>query len=84
VTSVDVTAADVLAELDRTLLSSGIELVFAELKDPVKDKLKRFELFAQIGDKNFFPTIDEAVAAYLDSFDVDWDERGPPGPEERG
>ena len=81
VTSVDVTAADVLAQLDRTLLSSGIQLVFAELKDPVKDKLKRFELFAQIGDKNFFPTIDEAVAAYLDSFDIHWDDHGPPGLE---
>ena len=47
-TSVDVTAADVLAELDRTLHDAGIELHFAELKDPVKDKLKRFGLFAQI------------------------------------
>jgi high affinity sulfate transporter 1 len=72
VTSVDVTAADVLSELDRTLQESGVELVFAELKDPVKDKLKRFELFAQIGEKNFFPTIGAAVGAFLDNFDVDW------------
>ena len=50
VTSVDVTAADVLAELDETLQAEGIELCFAELKDPVKDKLKRFGLFAQIGE----------------------------------
>ena len=49
VTSVDVTAADTLAELDQTLHEAGIELCFAELKDPVKDKLKRFGLFAQIG-----------------------------------
>jgi high affinity sulfate transporter 1 len=75
VTSVDVTAADVLADLDRRLHASGIQLVFAELKDPVKDKLKRFELLAQIGDKNFFPTIDEAVAAYLDRFDADGEDR---------
>lgn len=81
VTSVDVTAADVLFELDRTLQESGVELVFAELKDPVKDKLKRFGLFAQIGEKNFFPTIGAAVGAFLDIFDVDWvdwDERDAP------
>ena len=50
VTSVDVTAADTLAELDETLHEAGIELRFAELKDPVKDKLKRFGLFSQFGE----------------------------------
>jgi high affinity sulfate transporter 1 len=72
VTSVDVTAADVLAELDRTLHSAGIELSFAELKDPVKDKLKRFGLFTQIGERSFFPTIGAAVSFYLESHAVDW------------
>ena len=46
VTSVDVTAADVLSELNETLRRNGVKLCFAELKDPVKDKLKRFGLFA--------------------------------------
>ena len=44
VTSVDVTAADVLVELDEALRAKGVELLFAELKDPVKDKLRRFGL----------------------------------------
>ena len=44
VTSVDVTAADMLVELDDDLRQAGIQLVFAEMKDPVKDKLKRFGL----------------------------------------
>ena len=44
VTSVDVTACDMVAELDRALHAQSIELCFAELKDPVKDKLKRFWL----------------------------------------
>ena len=61
VTSVDVTAADSLTELDEVLHRAGIELCFAELKDPVKDKLKRFGLFSQIGEEFFFPTIDVAV-----------------------
>ena len=65
VTSVDVTAADVLVELDETLHGKGIELSFAELKDPVKDKLKRFGLFAQIGEASFFPTVEAAVRSYV-------------------
>jgi high affinity sulfate transporter 1 len=65
VTSVDVTAADALSELDEELHNAGIELCFAEMKDPVKDKLKRFGLFDRFGEKTFFATIEEAVGAYL-------------------
>src|SRR5262249_21671776 len=45
VTSVDVTAADALSDLDKALQDQGIELCFAEMKDPVQDKLKRFGIF---------------------------------------
>ena len=72
VTSVDITAADVLAELDHTLRYAGVELCFAELKDPVKDKLKRFGLFTQLGEEFFFPTLGAAVDAYLKTHQVDW------------
>jgi high affinity sulfate transporter 1 len=72
VTSVDVTAADALAELDRSLAAAGIDLRFAELKDPVKDKLKRFGLFAGFGEDSFFPTIGAAVRSYLATHPVDW------------
>ena len=64
VTSVDVTAADAVSELDDTLHAAGIELCFAEMKDPVKDKLKRFGLFARLGEQTFFATIEEAVSSY--------------------
>ncbi|CAI8882752.1 putative sulfate transporter [compost metagenome] len=66
VTSVDVTSADMLAELDETLHAAGIKLCVAEMKDPVKDKLKRFGLFARFGESAFFPTIDDAVGRYLE------------------
>ena len=56
VTSVDVTAADILEELDETLNAAGIELCFAEMKDPVKDQLKRFGLFRRLGKERFFAT----------------------------
>ena len=72
VTSVDVTAADMLAELDETLHGASIELCFAEMKDPVKDKLKRFGLFARFGEETFFPTVDAAVRSYLKTHPVDW------------
>jgi MFS superfamily sulfate permease-like transporter len=74
VTSVDVTAGDTLAELDEALHARGIELCFAELKDPVKDKLKKFGLLAQLGENNFFPTIGVAVSRYLETYDVEWED----------
>ncbi|MFL9892488.1 SulP family inorganic anion transporter [Paraburkholderia sp. RL17-381-BIF-C] len=72
VTSVDVTSADMLADLDETLHAAGIELCLAELKDPVKDKLKRFGLFARLGETAFFPTTGSAVSSYLASHPVEW------------
>jgi high affinity sulfate transporter 1 len=72
VTSVDVTACDMVADLDKALHARGIELCFAELKDPVKDKLKRFGLFEQVGESYFFPTIGSAVASYLEINKVEW------------
>ncbi len=72
VTSVDVTAADILQELDDTLHAAGIDLCFAELKDPVKDKLKRFGLFSRLGEQRFFPTLGQAVSNYLKTNQVPW------------
>ena len=72
VTSIDVTSADMLAELEHSLTESQIELRFAEMKDPVKDKLKRFELFERFGAANFYPTIGSAVDAYIEEHVVDW------------
>ena len=78
ITSVDVTAADALDELDHTLQAAGIDLCFAEMKDPVKDKLKRFGLFPRLGEQRFFATLGEAVSAYLKAHAVawvDWEDR---------
>jgi high affinity sulfate transporter 1 len=72
ITSVDVTAADTLDELDAELHAAGIDLCFAEMKDPVKDKLKRFGLFTRLGEARFFATIGEAVSSYLEAHPVEW------------
>jgi len=61
VTSVDITAADALVELDEELRKAGIDLCFAELKDPVKDKLRRFGLLERFGEGFLFPTVEAAV-----------------------
>jgi MFS superfamily sulfate permease-like transporter len=65
VTSIDVTAADAIVELDEALQAAGVEMCFAEMKDPVKDKLKRFGIFNRFGEKRFFVTIEEAVKSFL-------------------
>ncbi|MCY2974745.1 MAG: SulP family inorganic anion transporter [Planctomycetota bacterium] len=77
VTDVDITAADMLADLDKKLHLAGMDLCFAEMKGPVKDILKRYGLFDSLGNENFFPTIGQAVDRYLDAHKVtwqDWDE----------
>jgi MFS superfamily sulfate permease-like transporter len=70
VTSIDVTSADMLAELEQALRKAGVELRFAEMKDPVKDKLKRFEILERFGPMH--PTVGAAVDAYLTDYAVDW------------
>ena len=72
ITDVDITAADVLTELDEELHQAGIELCFAEMKGPVKDHLKTYGLFAKIGTEHFFPTIGQAVDRYTEVHQVDW------------
>jgi len=72
VTSIDVTSADMLDELDQQLRTSEIELRFAEMKSPVQDKLRRFELFERFAKPNFYPTLGAAIDAYLAEHSVDW------------
>ncbi len=72
ITDVDTTAADMLQELDKELATRGAELAFAELKDPVKDRLERYGLHKKIGHEFFFPTLGVAVKAFLARNDVAW------------
>lgn len=81
VTDVDITAADMLAELDKKLHQAGMDLCFAEMKGPVKDILKRYGLFDSFGNENFFPTIGQAVDRYLDVHKVNWQDWDEPEAE---
>ncbi len=67
ITDVDTTAADMLEQLDEELNGRGISLVFAELKDPVRERIQRYELTRTIDPGHFFPTIESAVDAFARS-----------------
>jgi high affinity sulfate transporter 1 len=81
-TDVDTTAADMLADLDEELNRAGTSLVFAELKDPVRAKLERYELIGPLDPDHFFPTLDDAIDAYRQKTGAAW-MRSPGGPGDR-
>ena len=81
ITDIDTTAADTLRQLLTELRQEQVTLAFAELKGPVKDRLRRYELFDAVGADRFFPTIGTAVDAYVEATGitwVDWEERPDP------
>jgi high affinity sulfate transporter 1 len=72
ITDVDTTAADMLEDLDEALNAQGISLVFADMKDPVREKIERYELTRTIDPRHFFPTVGAAVTAFQDQFGAEW------------
>jgi high affinity sulfate transporter 1 len=61
VTDIDTTAGEMFVDLDLELNAAGIHLVFAELKDAVKQKIERYGLLDTIDRRHFYPTIEVAV-----------------------
>jgi len=72
ITDVDTTAGAMLEDLDVALNESGISLVFAELKDPVRNRVNRYELTRVIDPAHFFPTLDAAVTAFQQETGTRW------------
>jgi high affinity sulfate transporter 1 len=68
ITDIDSTAFEVLKSLQLELRTSGIELAFAEMKGPVKDRLR---LYGMTG-AQFFPTVGVAVKEYVRETGVQW------------
>jgi MFS superfamily sulfate permease-like transporter len=75
ITDVDTTASDMLQELDLWLNERDISLVFAEMKDPVREKIERYELARTIDPAHFFRTLDEALAEYVRQTGATWRSR---------
>jgi high affinity sulfate transporter 1 len=83
VTDVDITAADELESLHDELRAAGIQLCFAELKGPVKDRLLHYGLYAKIGEPHFFRTVGQAVDGFVHRHAVpwvDWEDRAAAAP----
>lgn len=65
ITDIDTSAAMMLDDLLVDLHEAGIDLHFAGLKGPVKDRLRRFGLADRIGEAGFHSTVDSAVGAFV-------------------
>ena len=72
ISDVDITAAEMLVELHRELKHQGIELWFAGLKGPVKDRLQHYGTLQVIGGDIFSPTVGQTVSLYRATHAVDW------------
>ncbi|HEX6868061.1 MAG TPA: STAS domain-containing protein, partial [Candidatus Limnocylindrales bacterium] len=72
ITDVDTTAAAMLDEIKDELDSRGITLAFAEMKDPIKAKLRRYGALTDVPDESMFPTVGTAVSAYVKATGQEW------------
>ena len=73
VTSVDVTAADALAELDDILRAAGVELCFCRIeRSRQRQAGSALGFFLDSARSIFFPTIDAAVDGYRQMHVVEW------------
>lgn len=71
-TDIDTSGAAMLERLVDDLDQRGIELGFAELKGPVKDRLRDYGLYERIGFKRFYSTIGSATTHYARDHKVEW------------
>jgi high affinity sulfate transporter 1 len=63
ITDVDMTAAEMLEQLDNELNAVGIHVAFAELRDRLQDLILRYGLFETLDRDHFYPTLETAIDA---------------------
>jgi high affinity sulfate transporter 1 len=63
ITDVDVTAADMLTQLDNELNGAGIHMAFVEMRTRIRDHVGRYGLYETLDRDHFYPTIETAIAA---------------------
>ncbi|HSS12086.1 MAG TPA: sulfate permease [Acidimicrobiales bacterium] len=63
ITDVDVTAAQMLEQLDLELNSSGVHMAFAEMRDRLQDLVLRYGLYQTLDRDRFYPSLHAALAA---------------------
>jgi SulP family sulfate permease len=57
----DLTSVEMLENLAEQLHNEAIELLLAEVHEPVKEMVERSGLLKKIGTEQIFPTVDAAV-----------------------
>jgi high affinity sulfate transporter 1 len=63
ITDIDVTAAEVLEQLDLELNRNGIHMAFVEMRSRLQDLVGRHGLYDTLDRDHFYPTIDAALVA---------------------
>jgi high affinity sulfate transporter 1 len=66
ITDIDVTAAEMLEQLDLELNGAGIHLAFVEMRSRLQDLVGRHGLYDTLDRDHFYPTLDAALAAISD------------------
>ena len=61
ITDIDVTAAEMLEQLDKELNIAGIHLAFAELRGRLQERVLRYGLYETLDPGHFYPTLKAAV-----------------------
>ena len=63
ITDIDVTAAEMLTQLDHEVNARGIHLAFAEMRTRVQDRALKYGMFDTLDRDHFYPTLDAAIVA---------------------
>ena len=61
VTDVDVTAAEMLEQLDTELNAAGTHMAFAEMRTRLQELTLRYGLLETLDREHFYPTLDAAL-----------------------
>lgn len=80
VTDVDVTAAEILRDLDEELNAKGVHLAFVELRGRLQDLIQRYGLHSTLDREHFYAGLDQALTD-ITSSPPDADPAAPDGPD---
>jgi high affinity sulfate transporter 1 len=66
VTDIDVSAAQMLEQLDRELNAKGVHMAFVEMRSRLEHLVQRYGLFETLDRDRFYPTLDSGLDAVRD------------------
>ena len=78
ISDIDTTAADMLEELAGDLETRGVQLAFAELKEPVRAKIDGYGMHHVLEKFHYFSTLNKAGKAYQEKYGTLWPGEEPP------